>query len=429
MVAERKPTEESVDGLPFSCSTNLSNDVIEHIGMLGPGPLALRFLTRMHRKTFGDAGDHRKRNESFLTCTFDLAGWAAALGCNRSNLLKTRDHLEESHFFTFEPGAPGSGKGELTWNINFEEWTYYHRRVAKRQQAGLVPFRVVKTQLNPLDSAPHYSKTELSTVGKDGVTELSLPAVAICNRTKDGCFEAVAGQAPDSAKKGNYEKKDYEEESANADALALPDAAPLPVSSRISSSSKKTPRQETLFGGEPQKGTAATPAASPKKRAKKEPTPEEQERLARIEAEKVALEARKSAIAAVWLAHPRTVNLEQMSESERRNFYSGMTKLAKTTLTLEELPSLLDVQAGYFDGTYVPDPHKMENSLGTLRLKANRRSSANTAKGATHAGRNNHQASQRRDSESSDGEYIYSEDEYGVVTILSAASARARTNP
>ncbi len=224
-VADDSPEDEAP--LPFSCSTNLSNDVIEHIGMLGPGPLALRFLTRMHRRTFGDAGDHRKNNESFLSCVFDLAGWATALGCNRSNLLKTRAHLEESQVFTFAPDET-PGRGKLTWNIRFEEWTYYHRRVAKRQRASLVLFPD-KTELTTLADDSENNKTELSSLVGNRKTELSLLAGELQNRTKDASLESATGQVAFSLKK-EYEEKDGKK-GEPAVVLPIPVATPKMPSS------------------------------------------------------------------------------------------------------------------------------------------------------------------------------------------------------
>jgi hypothetical protein len=78
-----------------------------------------------------------------------------------------------------------------------------------------------------------------------------------------------------------------------------------------------------------------------------------------------------------------------MSETERRRFYSGIAKLAHSSLTPEELPALLDAQARWSRGTYTPDPHTMEASLGTLRREAATLSKQEAAsqKGAHHDGR------------------------------------------
>lgn len=78
-----------------------------------------------------------------------------------------------------------------------------------------------------------------------------------------------------------------------------------------------------------------------------------------------------------------------MSETERRRFYSGIAKLAQSSLTLEELPALLDAQARWSRGTYTPDPHTLEASLGTLRREAAAWKPQGTSlqKGPTHVGR------------------------------------------
>jgi hypothetical protein len=102
-----------------------------------------------------------------------------------------------------------------------------------------------------------------------------------------------------------------------------------------------------------------------------------------------ALETRKAALVAAWLAHPATVQESQMSETERRRFYSGIAKLAGSSLTLEELPELLNAQARWSRGTYTPDPHTLEASLGTLRREAatwNKQGNS-LQKGTTHVGR------------------------------------------
>jgi hypothetical protein len=101
------------------------------------------------------------------------------------------------------------------------------------------------------------------------------------------------------------------------------------------------------------------------------------------------LDTRKAALAAAWLAHPATVPEAQMSETERRRFYSGIAKLAHSSLTLSELPALLDAQARWSRGTYTPDPHTMEASLGTLRREVATWSTRGTPsqKGTAHVRR------------------------------------------
>ena len=186
----------------FSCSTNLSKEALDRIGRFGPGPLALHFLTHMHNATFGDAGWHRKAGHSELSCAFDLALWSRALECNRSNLLKTRDHLVESGAILWQPGHfPGTGV--LTWQFD-TPWTAYHRRTAKRQ-ANIVQFHTKETQLTTVA----FDETELSTLVQSDVTklstlsetELSVPAL-----------EVSAGVAPLDPLIKVYVNKGYEEE-------------------------------------------------------------------------------------------------------------------------------------------------------------------------------------------------------------------------
>ena len=78
-----------------------------------------------------------------------------------------------------------------------------------------------------------------------------------------------------------------------------------------------------------------------------------------------------------------------MSATERSRFYSGIAKLAQSSLTLEELTTLLDAQARWSRGTYTPDPHTMEASLGKLRREAAawKQPGAAPQKGTTHVGR------------------------------------------
>jgi hypothetical protein len=106
-----------------------------------------------------------------------------------------------------------------------------------------------------------------------------------------------------------------------------------------------------------------------------------------------ALEARKVALSAAWLAHPSTVQEAEMSETERRRFYSGIAKLAHSSLAVEELPPLLSAQARWSRGTYTPDPHTMEASLGTLRREAAawKQQGATLQKGSTHVAPKGHQ--------------------------------------
>jgi hypothetical protein len=78
-----------------------------------------------------------------------------------------------------------------------------------------------------------------------------------------------------------------------------------------------------------------------------------------------------------------------MSQTERRRFYSGIAKLAQSSLTLEELPALLDAQTRWSRGTYTPDPHTLEASLGTLRREVAswKKRGTEPQKGTTHVGR------------------------------------------
>jgi hypothetical protein len=150
------------------------------------------------------------------------------------------------------------------------------------------------------------------------------------------------------------------------------------------SSHSQTPTQQPALFPVVDTGKAAgkLPLPLSSKRAKKEPTPEEIAAAAQKAEERAAFEERKTHLTALWLEHPRTVKLDQMSPTEQRGFYSGMARLTHTTVTPEELPRLIDTQAGWSKGTYIPDPIKMEASLGTLRKEAAR---GPQQKGATYA--------------------------------------------
>ncbi len=84
---ERLPARRPL--LPFSCSTNLVNAVTDHLRNAKLTARAWEVCAYLHRQTFGNAGWHRKRGQPETQCAFDLAAWAAAIPCDRSNLRRT----------------------------------------------------------------------------------------------------------------------------------------------------------------------------------------------------------------------------------------------------------------------------------------------------------------------------------------------------
>ncbi|HLV99403.1 MAG TPA: hypothetical protein VKT82_12080 [Ktedonobacterales bacterium] len=133
--------------VPFSCSTNLANDVTEQLRQAKLGSRALEVCLYLYRQTFGNAGWHRKQGREEWWCTFDLAAWAEALACNKSNLRRIRTELEACHIICFEPDAAHPGQGRLGWNLAFREWLPYDGRrggqsrrtnLAGRQQEDVV---------------------------------------------------------------------------------------------------------------------------------------------------------------------------------------------------------------------------------------------------------------------------------------------------
>ena len=94
---------------------------------------------------------------------------------------------------------------------------------------------------------------------------------------------------------------------------------PIVVAQRYSRSSRWSPLRIAL---RPPAGTHARrkrDSSAPNAGAE---TPEAQ----------AALEARTAALVSAWLADPVTVQPEQMSETERRRFFSGLAKLARSSL-------------------------------------------------------------------------------------------------
>jgi hypothetical protein len=143
MVAARLPTP--LPKAPLSCSTHLSNDVNERLRQAKLSSRAFEFCLFLHRQTFGNAGWHRKQGRAEWHCRFELATWARALACDKSNLRRLRLGLEAAHIIHFEPDEDDSGQGWVSWNLRFEQWQPYDGRRTRnpgqtkpRQQAHVV---------------------------------------------------------------------------------------------------------------------------------------------------------------------------------------------------------------------------------------------------------------------------------------------------
>jgi hypothetical protein len=102
---------------PFSCSTNLSNVVLERLRQVKLGSRAMEVCLYLHRQTFGNAGWHRKQGHEEWWCHFDLARWSRVLACEKSNLLRMRQSLLDCHIICFEPDELHPGAGRIGWNL------------------------------------------------------------------------------------------------------------------------------------------------------------------------------------------------------------------------------------------------------------------------------------------------------------------------
>jgi len=141
MPARKYPSGPDDSGvLPFSCSTNVSNDVLEHLRRAKLGSAAMEFCLYMHRRTFGDAGYHRRRGRQETACAFDLAQWADEMPNDKSNVRRIRADLEACHIITFTEDETTPGRGIIAWNTTYTEWQLYDkRRLPKRAAVVISP--------------------------------------------------------------------------------------------------------------------------------------------------------------------------------------------------------------------------------------------------------------------------------------------------
>jgi hypothetical protein len=99
--------------------TDAANDVTELISTLDAPRNVLRFLLRLERETFGNAGWHRQRGSDVpgASCVFDLARWVMVLNMSKSQIIHLRTRLVEDRIITHDPAT-----SEIAWNLNFDEW-------------------------------------------------------------------------------------------------------------------------------------------------------------------------------------------------------------------------------------------------------------------------------------------------------------------
>src|SRR5262245_36982745 len=119
---------------PLHCSTGYSNDVMDHLRQAKLGSRALEFCLFLQRQTFGNAGWHRKQGRQEWWCSFDLAAWATALACAKSNVLRIRAALEACQIIRFEPDPAAPGQGRIGWNLTFTDWQPYDGRRCRPSQ-------------------------------------------------------------------------------------------------------------------------------------------------------------------------------------------------------------------------------------------------------------------------------------------------------
>lgn len=244
MVALMKPTDE--DGTPFSCSTNLSKEVLNWLRKAKLGGAAWDFCSYLHDQTFGNAGWHRQKKESELWTTFDLAAWGYALGWDRSNLRRVLETLIACHIILFEPGEPGTGKGRIGWNRHFEEWLCYDGRKTKPRKGQEQPLLVISNQASIviLDEKRDVATRKIT---KDACSDsVKITKHARQNGleiTKDASFESSADVAPPAPKNKTEEYKTEDTDTIVSGAVA---PSPLLVAETSAPSSEFLwpPRQE-----------------------------------------------------------------------------------------------------------------------------------------------------------------------------------------
>src|SRR5258706_15352728 len=178
MPARKYPSGPDDSGvLPFSCSTNVSNDVLEHLRRAKLGSAAMEFCLYMHRRTFGDAGYHRSKGRQETACPFDLAQWAAEIPTDKSTVRRIRAALEACHIITFTEDETTPGCGIIAWNTAYAEWQLYDKRRLPKRTAVVIspePTSNITTLASYKITTPTYSKQPRSPGENDG--DLTTPA-------------------------------------------------------------------------------------------------------------------------------------------------------------------------------------------------------------------------------------------------------------
>jgi hypothetical protein len=120
--------------IPFSCSTNLANDVMDGLRAAKLRAVAWDICAYMHRKTFGNAGLHRKRRQSEVWCDFKLSTWAREVPCDKGNLKRVIDRLEECRIIVWQGNDRASGR--IGWQVDLTLWKRYGAPGGARPGAG-----------------------------------------------------------------------------------------------------------------------------------------------------------------------------------------------------------------------------------------------------------------------------------------------------
>jgi hypothetical protein len=138
----------------------------------------MRFCLHMHRRTFGDAGRHRKRGHSELSCDFSLGQWAAALELDKSNVRQIRADLEACHILSFTPDPTEPGRGTLSWNTAFTEWQRYDHR-GRPKRASVVISSGERDNITTLARQKSDNITTAACLNGDNITTLARQKAAV----------------------------------------------------------------------------------------------------------------------------------------------------------------------------------------------------------------------------------------------------------
>jgi hypothetical protein len=234
MVVQQQNSERVI---PFSCSTNLANDVSEHLSRIKLGGAAAAFCFMMHRLTFGNAGKQRDKGHALpgLWCDFNLAIWSKDLGKDKSNVRRIRADLEECHIIRFIPDEGDPGKGRLEWNLNFTEWTPYNQRPTR-------------SAANATARTQRQANVVILTDTSDGRVKITTNPVKITTPdsvkiTTNGSLKVAGSQSVKAPLRRVTEKRSRNDADANASGGAAIAVAPATVVP--SRRQRKTTKTET----------------------------------------------------------------------------------------------------------------------------------------------------------------------------------------